>query len=271
MQTELLQELRTAHNRASMVGWDFSELDTQISSEKPWWEFEQDCLQAWSVADHVCDIGTGGGERVLRLIKTTHERGAALPHISATEGWAPNVPVARDNLKDVGVDVHPYKAEFDDAMPFKDGEFDLVMSRHEAIDAPEVARVLRPGGRLLTQQVHSQDGTELREWFGSAALYKNVNAETYVQNLEQAGFEIDQVDDWAGTMRFQNVKALVTYLGFIPWIVPDFEVEKYSHVLQQLNDYDPLTISQRRFRIYATKSSEPRLSSRNGNDFSITW
>lgn len=253
MQTGLLQELRTAHERASMVGWDFSELDTQVSSERPWWDFEQDCLHAWRDADHVCDIGTGGGERVLQLIKTMQENSDRLPHIATTEGWAPNVPVARDNLKNAGISVHPYKAEIDGVMPFKDAEFDLVMSRHEAIDAPEVARVLKPGGRLLTQQVHSQDGPELREWFGGAALYENVNAETYVQNLEDTGFEIDQVDDWSGTMRFQDVQALVTYLGFIPWIVPDFDVEKYSNVLQELSDRDSLAVTQRRFRVYATK------------------
>ena len=36
-------------------------------------------------------------------------------------------------------------------MPWGDGEFDLVMNRHESYDLAEVARVLSPGGLFLTQ------------------------------------------------------------------------------------------------------------------------
>ncbi len=40
-------------------------------------------------------------------------------------------------------------------VPFRDACFDLVINRHEAFEAEEVARVLAAGGRFLTQQASS--------------------------------------------------------------------------------------------------------------------
>ena len=44
-------------------------------------------------------------------------------------------------------------------LPFRAGAFDLVSNRYEAYRAEEVARMLRPGGSFITQQVdlHSYD------------------------------------------------------------------------------------------------------------------
>ena len=37
------------------------------------------------------------------------------------------------------------------ALPFEDGRFETVIDRHEELVAGEVYRVLRPGGRFITQ------------------------------------------------------------------------------------------------------------------------
>jgi hypothetical protein len=56
--------------------------------------------------------------------------------------------------------------------------------RHEAIGPREIARVLAPGGHLLTQQVDGADAEEIHEWFGTDPQYPEVSSERIVRDLE---------------------------------------------------------------------------------------
>ena len=51
-------------------------------------------------------------------------------------------------------------------LPFGSGIFDLIVSRHPVVTCwDEVARVLRPGGRYLSQQVGPHSMREVTEFF----------------------------------------------------------------------------------------------------------
>lgn len=118
----------------------------------------------------------------------------------------------------------------------------------------ETARILKTGGRFLTQQVHGLEVPEFQEWFGSTPQCPHVTAENYCSDLEAAGLEITTVEDWWGRMAFKDAEALVTYLGLVAWDVPeDFTVDAHIDTLLRL-DSAPTTITQRRFRVYAAKA-----------------
>lgn len=54
-------------------------------------------------------------------------------------------------------------------------------------------------------------------------------------------------------MTFKDAEALVTYLGLVPWDVPeDFTVDAHADRLLGL-DSAPISVTQRRFRVYAGK------------------
>lgn len=251
-----LAQLRSAHASAGMVGWDFSRLDGRLTSDEPDWDFEADCLEAMRGATSVLDLGTGGGERLLKLIDRLGG-GVDGRTIAATEGWEPNIPVATEALAGVGVEVRPYDAEAGDRLPWDDGSFGLVMSRHEAVDMAEVARVLAPGGRALIQQVHGHEAPEMREWFGGQVQYPEVTAEHDVAAMQAAGLAVEAVDDWSGAMGFADAEALVVYLGMVPWDVPaDFTVDAHAETLLRLDEERPITVTQRRYRVYGRKPEE---------------
>ncbi|MDQ2850226.1 MAG: class I SAM-dependent methyltransferase [Actinomycetota bacterium] len=107
--------------------------------------------------------------------------------LTATEGWAPNLDVARNALTPCGIDLARYDSEHDQRMPMQDESFDLVMARHESYNAEEVARVLRAGGIFLTQQVHGQDVPELYDWFGGEPGYPHVTLERTLDDARTAG------------------------------------------------------------------------------------
>lgn len=247
--TALLDSLRRVHGDAVMHGWDFAVLDGRVNSSNPPWDFDADCLAALRTAGHALDLGTGGGERVLRLLS---DLGAASrPQLAATEGWAPNVPVARRNLAAARVEVARYSAGGGDPLPFADASFDLVMSRHEMVDAAEAARVLAPGGVLLAQQVDGRDVQELRDWFGGGQAYPSARLELDRAAAEQAGLTVDLAQEWAGPMEFADAEALVTYLALVPWSVPGFRVDDHAGALMRLEQQGRLRVTQRRYRLYA--------------------
>ena len=250
---DLLDTLAVVHAEASMVGWDFSRLDERWSVDEPWWDFEDDCLEAMrATRQGILDLGTGGGERLSSLVGSLHEPPAPLPQIFATEGWAPNIAVARRSLAPWSIPVVEYDSDAGDVLPFAERSLGLVMARHESYEAAEVARVLAPGGRFLTQQVDGYDAPEIHNWFGDDFRYPGVTADAHAVHLRDAGMRIDHVDEWSGQMRFADATALVTYLALVPWDAPDFSVEAHAQRLLDLEASAPIVVTQRRFRIYAT-------------------
>lgn len=176
MLSRMIDVWRQAYSGSKMVGWDFSRLDGRMTADEPWWDFEADCRSHMASARRIIDLGTGGGERLLSLLDGLDVSGK---RIMATEGWQPNVPVAHDALSPMGIEVVSYDPERDERMPCADDGVDLVMSRHESIDARDVARALARGGRLLTQQVDGHDAEEIHEWFDEAFVYPHVTSGHY--------------------------------------------------------------------------------------------
>lgn len=241
-----IERLEQVFSRTRMVGWDFSVLDGRLVADEPPWDFEADCLSAMANAQRVADLGTGGGERLITLLAGAPTRPA---QVVATEGWPPNVAVAESNLSAFGVEVRAYDAASDARMPFDDDSLDLVMARHDDYDAAEIARVLAPGGVFLTQQVDGRDALELREWFGGDAQYPEVRLDRHIADAEAAGFSVVRAEEWAGTMRFADAEALVTYLALVPWNVPDFAVREHERTLRSLDAHRPIEVTQRRFML----------------------
>jgi SAM-dependent methyltransferase len=126
------------------------------------------------------DVDTGGGELLASL--------APLPaRTIAVEGWEPNLSVARDRLAPLGVDV---RFAPDTNLPVEGRSVDLVLNRHGRLNPAEIARVLRPSGLLLTQQVGSDDCAGINEAVQASAAYGTTwNAETAVDASAAAGLE----------------------------------------------------------------------------------
>src|SRR4029453_4135572 len=108
-------------------------------------------------AGALLDLDTGGGELLAELAPLP-------PHTVAVESWARNIPVARDRLAPLGVAVLT-------ELPGGEEEFDVVLSRPGRMPAADIARLLRPGGRLLSQQVGSDDLADLNQMLGAPHAY----------------------------------------------------------------------------------------------------
>ena len=255
----LLDQWRQRYQRSAIVGWDFSRFAGRLDAEEPPWDFEADCLAAWTAtpAASVLDLGTGGGERLASLLARVgaQDAGAAAGRVAATEGWEPNLEVARARLAPLGVRVDFHDPERHDRLPHADASLDLVMARHEAFDARDVARVLRPGGVLLTQQVDGLDTPELRDWFGGEPAFPEVRLDATAASCRDAGLDVELAQEWEGRMRVDGVATLVEFLAVVPWNAPGFDIERSGPVLLDLAARGPLELTQRRFRLHARRTA----------------
>lgn len=231
---------------ARFEGWDFSRLEDRIREEPEPWNYLTLARDVVEQSESVLDMGTGGGERLAAL--------APFPGLAvALEGFEPNVGVARHRLHPLGVRV--VEADEFSTLPFRNGAFDLVLNRHSAFVADEVRRVLKPGGRFLTQQVGGDDLHDLVALFDSGRTAEAWSVADAVEVIEESGLVVSYQDEWRGAIEFLDVGAIAYLLRAIPWIVADFSVDRYQsqldHLQRRLDRGEPLRFIRTLFIVKA--------------------
>jgi len=237
---------------APIEGWDFSWLDGRATEERPSWGYSRLLASRASAASSLLDLQTGGGELLSQLPE--------LPRLTvATEDWPPNVPRAASRL-------HPRVAwvvvaqEDRAALPFGSRTFDLVASRHPVETSwAEVARVLRPGGRYLSQQIGPHSMREVTEFFlGPRPHTWRRSPEEARNKAIAAGLRVDDLRMERLRTTFSDVGAVVYFLRLVVWIVPDFSVETYRERLvalhREIAENGPFVAHATRFIIEAVKT-----------------
>ena len=211
-------------------GWDFSYLADRCVEEKPPWSYEDMVRELLSDSASVLDIGTGGGEKLLKF------RDTLPPQTVATEGYRPNYLLARERLEPYGITVVECESNLERELPFDDASFDLVINRHTAFNLSEVERVLTPGGTFLTQQVDGNALHDLSDVFGYTQPWTFSTLDfVLVKARETTDLEVKIAQEWAGKMIFRDVGAIVYHLKAVPWTAPqDFSVERYHAHLERL-------------------------------------
>ncbi|QWG34171.1 methyltransferase domain-containing protein [Bacillus mycoides] len=234
-------------------GWDFSFISEtgRMKSEPLSWSYGSTAFQLMQRAKSMLDMGTGGGEFLSMLQPFP-------PTIYATEGYAPNVPIARKTLEPLGVTV--VEVTDDTVLPFQDGQFDLIVNQHESYSASAVKRILSTNGTFLTQQVGGLDCAELNEQFGTPlnSEFSSWSLKTACNELKENGFTILEAKEEFPLQRFYDVGAVVYYLQAIPWQIPDFTVESYNEELYRIHEIilqkGYFDVKQHRFMIKAIHS-----------------
>ena len=212
---------------APFRGWDFSWLRGRANQAEPSWSYDRRARRLIAGATSLLDLCTGGGERLASF--------APLPeHSVATEGWAPNVPLARARLAPLGVRV---RVPAGDELPARDAEFDLLLNRHGDAPATEIARALRPGGTYLMQGVGTHNLADLNQALGapSGDYAETSTLDATSEALQAAGLEIVDGREETPEHVIHDVGALVYFLRAVSWQVPDFDVDRYDAKLRELD------------------------------------
>jgi SAM-dependent methyltransferase len=231
-------------------GWDFPGVELKRIDPMLPWDYEAIAGDRLRTARTVLDLGTGGGEVLSRVAEGAQAR------ILATEEWSVNAPIAGVRLAALGM---PVLRADSLRLPFGAGVADLVLDRHEALDPAEIARVLAPGGTVVTQQCGPDDWPELRRFFPRKTVFGDHYA-AYQQGFRDGGLRIEQARWNEARVAFASLHDLVYMLMVAPWYLSDFDPVAEIDTLLELEDAlrtdDGIVLSELRYLIVATKPPE---------------
>ncbi|MFD6063761.1 class I SAM-dependent methyltransferase [Rhodococcus wratislaviensis] len=246
------EELVAEAESVSVDGWDFSWLDGRATEQRPSWGYQRLMGERLARADAALDIQTGGGEVLAGATKMP-------PVMVATESWPPNVAKATALLHPLGAVV---VADTDEPpLPFADGAFDLVTSRHPAtVWWDEIARVLQPGGTYFSQHVGHASVFELVEYFlgpQPEKVRRGRHYEDETADAQAAGLDVVDLRFESLRIEFFDIGAVIYFLRKVIWMVPGFTVAEYRERLRELHDLieaqGPFVAHSTRFLIEARK------------------
>jgi SAM-dependent methyltransferase len=223
-------ELVSEAAEAPIDGWDFSWLGGRATEERPSWGYQRLMSRRLATVTAALDIDTGGGE-VLSGAE------GFPPTMVATESWPPNALLATKLLHPRGVVVVATRDE--PRLPFADEAFDLVTSRHATVVRwAEIARVLRPGGGYLAQQIGPATMRELFEFFlgPQPSKWAELQPDMQTSQAQAAGLEVVQMRLERMRAEFFDIGAVIYFLRKVIWTVPDFTVERYRERLREMHD-----------------------------------
>lgn len=209
--------------------WDFSWLDGRAVEERPSWHYFDRVVERIATVATVLEVQAGTGSMMGSL--------PLLPSLAvATEGFPPSVAVAAPRLRARGahlVETSQSRA----GLPFADGSFELVISRHPI--EPwwgEIARVLVSGGKYFAQHVGPHSLRSLSELLmGPRPETSARHPDAERQAAEAAGLVVRTLDLERPRTVFFDIGAVVYFLRVVPWIVPGFTVARYRSPLRELD------------------------------------
>ncbi|MBG0788152.1 MAG: class I SAM-dependent methyltransferase [Anaerolineaceae bacterium] len=250
---ERFDQLVTEALDAHFEGWDFTWLEGRLVQEETPWNYPEIVHAHFAQAHSLLDLGTGGGELLASL-------GPLPPDTHATEAYPPNQNIARQRLEPLGVTVHAIEDKPD--LPFNYGQFDLVINRHEYYAPEEVYRILKPGGRFITQQVGGLDNLELNQALENEISFPFLQwglAEA-LTGLYEAGFQVSRAEKAALRSTFRDIGAVVYYLKAIPWQIEGFDPQTSHDKLVRLHNLierqGEFVATAHRFLIMAQKEGD---------------
>lgn len=204
------------------TGWDFSWIKKRVNGHPLPWRYANLVLKHAKNSPDMLDLRTGGGEVLARM--------SYRPEFTlATEAYPPNVPIAAQRLRPLRVSVIQVGGAPDNNqqissepinLPFKDSSFHLVISRHESYVAGEIARILRPHGHSVTQQVGQQRYDDFHQLLNVPVPLDNHPAwdlKLAKVQLEKAGLHIVDSGSRLETKSFRDIGAFAWYLKSVPW------------------------------------------------------
>lgn len=256
------EELIAAADVEPFTGWDFSHLRGRMTQAQVPFHYLAEVRRLSNVAS-MLDLGTGGGEVLAELAPFS-------ARTFATEAYAPNALIAARRLRPVGVSVVLVEGAPENyatletpaldrpALPFRSAAFDLVIDRHESYLPAELFRILRPGGRFLTQQCGGSHYCELNDLLGiPRPRYESWSLAKAVTQLRSVGFDIVQRKEAFAQATFEDVGAIVYFLKAVPWQVPEFKATNFVEPLRAIHDRiertGPLVVRAHHFLVECAK------------------
>ena len=196
----------------------------------------------------ILDLGTGGGEKVLKHFPHVKE-------IIAGDLSKEMINTAKENLAKSGrTDV---KFEIIDNLHLENlpkNYFDVVVARHTVTDPKQIYEVLKPNGYLLIRGVDKYDCHELKKIFGLGQAFNDITPISIIdyENVLDAKFRDVELVPIHEREYFKNEDLLYKFLLKVP-ILSDFSEEQGD-----VQDFIKKSLDKEKLDLYVSKNTYPK-------------
>ena len=205
--------------------WDFSQIKCKVEKLTNW-NFYEKIKENTNEKSLCLDLGTGGGEKVLKKYPN-------VGMIIATDFSNEMIKTAKENLKAYPNKKVKFLCMDNLKMTFPKGTFDLVSARHTCIDAKQIYDSLVEDGVLVIQGVDKKDCWEIKELFGRGQAYNDKTAISQLdyKQIKEAGFKQIETFEVLENEYYETEDDLMALLLKTP-ILDNFseeKIEKFEH------------------------------------------
>ena len=214
------------HEYYEKIGnWNFEQIKYKTEKQTNWDFYEK--IKEYTNKDSIClDLGTGGGEKVLKYYPEVGK-------IYATDFSGEMIKTAKENAK-----MYPNRnvefLQMDNLEnTFPDKMFDLISARHTVINAKQIYNVLKDDGIFIIEGVDQKDCWELKELFGRGQAFHDKTPISRIdyEDLKDAGFTKIELIEINENEYYETEENLLALLLKTP-ILDDFSEEdnnKFTH------------------------------------------
>lgn len=198
-----------------LKNWNFSEFDIKTEYFTNW-DLYKILHHITTSNSKILDLGTGGGEKVLKYFPKVKE-------IVATDFSPAMIETANMNLKKVRRKNIVFRVMDNLKMDTPKNYFDVVVARHTVTDLKQIYATLRKDGYILIRGVDKLDCWELKRIFKRGQAYNDVKAISQIdyENVLKAGFKDVELVPIHAVEYFKNKNDFVNFLFKVP-ILNDF-------------------------------------------------
>lgn len=206
--------------------WDFDQIKYKTEALTDWNFYKK--IKEFTNKNSVClDLGTGGGEKVLKYYPEVGK-------IYATDFSGEMIKTAKENAK-LYLNRNIEFLQMDNLnMTFPDGMFDLISARHTIINAKQIYNALKDDGVLVIEGVDKKDCWELKELFGRGQAFNDevaISRKDY-EDLKDAGFTKVELVEVLENEYYEIEEDLLALLLKTP-ILDDFSEEDNSEFVHR--------------------------------------
>lgn len=208
------------------ANWSFDEFE--IKSEKLTnWDLYEILRSVTNKDSKILDLGTGGGEKVLKCFPEVAE-------ILATDYSPEMIKTANRNLELSGRKNITFKVMDNLKMDVEKNYYDVIVARNTVTDLKAIYEALKKNGFVLIHGVDKYDCHELKRIFGygQAFLDKKPISIVDYENALDAGFKDVELVPIHSVEYFKNKELFYKFLKKVP-ILDDFSEEESNHNLKK--------------------------------------
>ena len=218
--------IKKEHEYYEKIGnWDFEQIKYKTETLTDWNFYEK--IKEYTNKDSIClDLGTGGGEKVLKYYPEVGK-------IYATDFSKEMIKTAKEKYKKYPIRNIEFLQMDNLNMIFPEKSFDLISARHTVIDAKQIYKSLKDDGTLVIEGVDQKDCWELKELFKRGQAFNDEKPISKIDydNLKDAGFKNVELVEIIENEYYETEEDLLALL-LKTTILDDFseeDNEKFSH------------------------------------------